>query len=87
MVAAGKRLPDISPKKDRFHLKVEAVLKTLKMRGAAAQATVAWPGGVALIQQHTRHQYEAHDIAQQVHDDIEQDFPNVKHCMVHVNPA
>lgn len=31
--------------------------------------------------------YEAHDIAQQVHDDIEQDFPNVKHCMVHVNPA
>ena len=31
--------------------------------------------------------YEAHDIAQQVHDDIEQDFQNVKHCMVHVNPA
>lgn len=31
--------------------------------------------------------YEAHDIVQQVHDDIEQDFPNVKHCMVHVNPA
>lgn len=31
--------------------------------------------------------YKAHDIAQQVHDDIEQDFPNVKHCMVHVNPA
>lgn len=31
--------------------------------------------------------YEAHEIAQQVHDDIEQDFPNVKHCMVHVNPA
>ncbi len=31
--------------------------------------------------------YEAHDIDQQVHDDIEQDFPNVKHCMVHVNPA
>lgn len=31
--------------------------------------------------------YEAHDIAQQVHDDIEHDFPNVKHCMVHVNPA
>ena len=41
MVAAGKRLPDISLKKDRFHLKVEAVLKTLKMRRAAAQATVA----------------------------------------------
>ena len=29
---------------------------------------------------------EAHDIAHQVHDKIEQQFPNVKHCMVHVNP-
>ena len=30
---------------------------------------------------------EAHDIAQAVHDDIEQSFPKVKHIMVHVNPA
>lgn len=30
---------------------------------------------------------EAHNIAEQVHDDIEQNFPRVKHCMVHVNPA
>lgn len=30
--------------------------------------------------------YESHDIAQHVHDSIEQEFPNVKHCMVHVNP-
>lgn len=30
--------------------------------------------------------YKAHDIAQRVHDNIEQSFPNVKHCMVHVNP-
>ena len=29
---------------------------------------------------------EAHDIAQQVHDAIEGQFPTVKHCMVHVNP-
>ena len=29
---------------------------------------------------------EAHDIAQQVHDAIEKQFPTVKHCMVHVNP-
>lgn len=28
----------------------------------------------------------AHDVAQQVHDKIEQEFPAVKHCMVHVNP-
>jgi cation diffusion facilitator family transporter len=30
---------------------------------------------------------EAHGIAEQVHDDIENSFPQVKHCMVHVNPA
>ncbi|WP_087064620.1 cation diffusion facilitator family transporter [Intestinibacillus massiliensis] len=30
---------------------------------------------------------EAHDIAEHVHDAVEQDFPKVKHCMVHVNPA
>ena len=30
---------------------------------------------------------EAHDIADVVHDGIEQDFPKVKHIMVHVNPA
>ena len=30
---------------------------------------------------------EAHDIAEVVHNDIEQNFPKVKHIMVHVNPA
>ena len=30
---------------------------------------------------------QGHDIAQQVHDKIESTFPNVKHIMVHVNPA
>lgn len=30
---------------------------------------------------------EAHNIAEAVHDKIEQDFPKVKHIMVHVNPA
>lgn len=29
---------------------------------------------------------EAHDIAVEVHNKIEQNFPDVKHCMVHVNP-
>lgn len=29
----------------------------------------------------------AHAIAEGVHDAIEQNFPEVKHCMVHVNPA
>ena len=30
--------------------------------------------------------YEAHDIAQRVHEDIEAEFSDVKHIMVHVNP-
>lgn len=30
---------------------------------------------------------EAHDIAEAVHDEIEQNFPKVKHIMVHVNPV
>ncbi|MCL2195269.1 MAG: cation diffusion facilitator family transporter [Oscillospiraceae bacterium] len=30
---------------------------------------------------------QAHDIAQQVHDEIEARFEKVKHCMVHVNPT
>ena len=29
----------------------------------------------------------AHEIAQRVHDKVESDFPEVKHCMVHVNPS
>jgi cation diffusion facilitator family transporter len=31
--------------------------------------------------------HEAHCVAQRVHDAIEARFENVKHCMVHVNPA
>lgn len=30
---------------------------------------------------------QAHDIAEAVHDEIEQNFPKIKHIMVHVNPA
>lgn len=29
---------------------------------------------------------EAHGVAEKVHDAIEESFPGVKHCMVHVNP-
>ena len=29
----------------------------------------------------------AHEIAEQVHDAIEKTYPEVKHIMVHVNPA
>ena len=30
---------------------------------------------------------EAHDIAETVHADVEKDFDNIKHIMIHVNPA
>lgn len=30
---------------------------------------------------------KAHEVAEEVHDMIEAQFPEVKHCMVHVNPA
>ena len=30
---------------------------------------------------------DAHRIAQRVHDSVEEEFPDVKHIMVHVNPA
>ena len=30
--------------------------------------------------------FESHEIAQKVHDRIENKFPTVKHCMIHVNP-
>ncbi len=30
---------------------------------------------------------DAHKIAQNVHDEIEREFPLVKHCMVHINPS
>lgn len=30
--------------------------------------------------------FAAHDVAEDVHDEIEREFPDVKHCMVHVNP-
>lgn len=31
--------------------------------------------------------YEGHDIAEKVHDAVEKEFPEIKHIMVHVNPA
>lgn len=31
--------------------------------------------------------YETLDIAEQVHTGVEQQFPDAKHIMIHVNPA
>lgn len=30
---------------------------------------------------------ETHAVAERIHDNVEHDFPNVKHIMIHVNPA
>jgi divalent metal cation (Fe/Co/Zn/Cd) transporter len=29
---------------------------------------------------------QAHEIAESVHHNVEQQYPNVKHVMIHVNP-
>lgn len=29
---------------------------------------------------------DAHAISEQVHDAVEQNFPNIKHCMIHIHP-
>ena len=31
--------------------------------------------------------HEAHDIADRVHDNVEKNFSNIKHIMIHVNPT
>lgn len=30
---------------------------------------------------------EAHEIAEQIHDAVEKEFPFIKHCMIHINPT
>lgn len=30
---------------------------------------------------------EAHEVAEQVHNEVENKFPFIKHCMIHVNPS
>lgn len=30
--------------------------------------------------------FEAHDIAERVHDDVEENFPDIKHIIIHLNP-
>ena len=30
---------------------------------------------------------EAHEVAERVHQDVERQFPDIKHIMIHVNPA
>ena len=30
---------------------------------------------------------DAHEVAEQVHDNVEKHFPFIKHCMIHMNPS
>ncbi len=46
---------------------------------AYVEMEIAVDGGMTLT--------AAHDIAEGVHNDIEREFPKVKHIMIHVNPA
>ena len=41
---------------------------------------------VEILMASTNTLVEAHETAERVHDAIEREFPDVKHCMVHVNP-
>lgn len=35
----------------------------------------------------TKSLYEAHEVAERIHRDVERQFPDIKHIMIHVNPA
>ena len=47
--------------------------------GNDADAEIAVDGALPLR--------DAHVIAEAVHHELERDYPDVKHCTVHVNPA
>jgi len=57
---------------------VDALRTRLFGSGIYVDAEVSVDGSISLR--------EAHGIAQKVHDAIETELPEVKHCMVHVNP-
>ena len=42
---------------------------------------------VEICMENSKTLIEAHSTAEKVHDNIEENFPEVKHCMVHVNPS
>lgn len=66
-------------------LSVEGVLRIDSLRtrqfgnGFYVDLEIAADSGLSLT--------EAHRIAEQVHDLLEHRFPDIRHCMVHVNPA
>ncbi len=59
-------------------LRIDSILTRQFGNKAYVDVEIAVDGDISLT--------KAHDIAEAVHDSIEKDFPEVKHCMVHVNP-
>lgn len=89
-LSAVKKLTDAACDPDTLHAmekvitSVDGVQKIDDMKtrrvgnGAYVDVEISANGDLSLR--------EAHAIAQTVHDKIESTFPEVKHCMVHVNP-
>ncbi len=77
--------PQVEEEMQRIILKQEGVyfLDLLQTRQFGAKYYV----DVEIAADGTLSLYEAHAIAERVHNEIEAEFPRVKHCMVHVNPV
>lgn len=59
-------------------LKIDTMNTRLFGERAYVDLEICVPGELSLL--------EAHRIAENVHEMVEREFPQVKHCMVHVNP-
>lgn len=76
--------PELTEEMRELIIKEEGVLGTdlLKTRLFGSRIYV----DVEIVADGNLSLYDSHEIAQRVHDRIEEQFSDVKHCMVHVNP-
>lgn len=72
-----KRLSDAVMSVDGVH---ELNLLTTRLFGSKMYVDIEFSADGALSLA------DAHAIAQRVHDKLEREFPDIKHCMIHVNP-
>lgn len=75
---------DVSDKMKKLILSVDEVLGIDEFRTRLFGSRIYVEVDIVMDSQKTL--IEAHDTAEKVHDAIEKEFPEVKHCMVHVNP-
>ena len=78
----GDSLPDVVMLKtiaDLYGLRVDDLKTRLFGSRTYVDAEIAVDGALPLR--------DAHVIAEAVHHELERDYPDVKHCTVHVNPA